>query len=337
MTESIKGYFFDGKSSLKQQAWLCKDGNICQILDAQRQVLAETDSKSLTISARLGNTPRHITFPGGEKFQTTDQDALDALLPQKRSLIHTLESHSRFVVLSVILLLLFGWATVQYGIPATAKYIAHSLPENLLVYSGRESMVLLDNRLFSPSALNEEAQQQLHEHFAETLAHYPDLPIEVIFRKGGRIGANAFALPDGTVIFTDEMIELAEHKDELVAILAHEIGHVYHRHGIRQVIQGSMLLFGMSLIVGDMAAVSEVLVSIPLIMASMSYSRGFEREADDFAYQYLRERGMDTEHFANIMLRLQSDAQEQYSDNGWSNYLGTHPPTQERIEKFRQP
>ena len=46
------------------------------------------------------------------------------------------------------------------------------------------------------------------------------------FRHGGYIDANAFALPSGIIVMTDELVELAKSDDELISVLAHEIGHV---------------------------------------------------------------------------------------------------------------
>ncbi len=56
--------------------------------------------------------------------------------------------------------------------------------------------------------------------------------------NGRAVGANAFALPSGIVVMTDELVELAKTDDELVAVLAHEIGHVRGRHALRQTAAG---------------------------------------------------------------------------------------------------
>ncbi len=61
----------------------------------------------------------------------------------------------------------------------------------------------------------------------------------VEFRASPIIGANAFALPGGIVIVTDQLMQLAEHDDEILAVLAHEIGHVKHRHVLRGLPQDS--------------------------------------------------------------------------------------------------
>ena len=44
--------------------------------------------------------------------------------------------------------------------------------------------------------------------------------LKIVFRKGDKLGPNAFALPDGTIIFTDEIIT------EAVAAIRKKIGPV---------------------------------------------------------------------------------------------------------------
>ena len=66
--------------------------------------------------------------------------------------------------------------------------------------------------------------------------------------------ANAFALPGGTVVMTDAIVQAAADKgisdDALVGVLAHEIGHVVHRHGMRMVVEQGVLNMGLGLAFG---------------------------------------------------------------------------------------
>src|SRR5690606_17266999 len=135
-----------------------------------------------------------------------------------------------------------------YGIPGLARVIANQLPESVTEQLTQETLMALDRTLFSTSTLTNEEQTQWLEHFQPDLADYPELPLRVLFRDGGNLGANALALPDGTIIFTDQLIRLAEHPDELRAILLHEIAHVHHRHGVQGVVRGSLMALAWSLL-----------------------------------------------------------------------------------------
>src|SRR5437764_1298137 len=74
------------------------------------------------------------------------------------------------------------------------------------------------------------------------LPAHPRLPIRLLVRNSEQLGANALALPDGTIVVTDWMVRLVQTrdnrlddagKDQLAAVLAHEVGHIEHRHTAR--------------------------------------------------------------------------------------------------------
>ena len=84
---------------------------------------------------------------------------------------------------------------------------------------------------------------------------------------------------------------------------------------------------------GDLSAASDLSTVLPALIASMSYSRAMEREADAFSLAFMREQGLSPVHFANIMRRLDTDASE---EGGVGDFLSTHPPTPERIRAFEE-
>ncbi|WP_455217811.1 M48 family metallopeptidase, partial [Kaarinaea lacus] len=150
-------------------------------------------------------------------------------------------------------------------------------------------------------------------------------------------------LPDGTLIFTDAMVNLSKEDDELLAIAAHEVGHIHYRHSLRHMIQSSILAFIFAVIAGDISGTSEVFLGIPVMLTELSYSREFEREADRYSFQWLKENNRSPLLFANIMGRLENaihcekDQKDCKSVNGkstkWLDYFSTHPPTDERINR----
>ena len=65
--------------------------------------------------------------------------------------------------------------------------------------------------------------------------------------------------------------------------------------------------------------------------ANASYSREFEREADNYAYQYLTTNEIQLDSFAIILKKIT----ESDSEPGIENYLSSHPATSERIKRFK--
>lgn len=341
----ISGELYDGQTSRHWPARLCVSD------DGELRFAWEGGSSSyllgvVTVSSRLGNTPRYFSLPDGWKFETRDNDGVDALLLQHKqygwsAFVHRLESHWRYVFASLILVVAFVWGMVQYGLPAAAEAIAYQLPPDITGRLSEETLGYLDEHLFEPSELPHDTQARLQTLFAG-LTGTLDLGFrfELKFRRGGKqIGANAFALPSGMVVMTDELVRLAENDQELAAILAHELGHVVLRHSLRQILHNSVLTLFVTYATGD---VSSAAVALPLLLVQLGYSRKFERDADRYAYDYLRSHDIEPEHFASILTRIEKEHQmrsEEAERRGKAakifEYLSTHPDTEERVELFR--
>jgi Zn-dependent protease with chaperone function len=313
---ALQGNWFDGKTSASQWVELQMDdaGEICVIHVTNQSVLMRAPFSAIRVSSRVGNTPRFMYFPGGEKFETKQHDQIDQWLQKYRpsfwhSLAHQLETHTYFVALTLVLVITFTWAVAVYGLPAASRYIAFHLPQNVMNRAAIETLQFLDKTQLKPTKLDEQTQKQILAHFAPAIEQNKNLHINVIFRGGGDIGANAFALPDGTVLFTDEIVRLAKNNDELLAVLAHEIGHVKYRHSLRSVIQGSVISFGVAMLTGDLSAASNLLASLPVVITNMSYSRNFEREADNNALVFLDANHIERHYFVDLMDRLTYQAE----------------------------
>ncbi|GGY79920.1 hypothetical protein GCM10011613_26140 [Cellvibrio zantedeschiae] len=313
---ALQGIWFDGKTSASQAVELQMDdvGEISVIQIANASVLARVPFSAVKVSSRVGNTPRFLYFPDGEKFETRQHDQVDQWLQKYRpsfwhNLAHQLETHTYFVALTLVLVITFTWAVAVYGLPAASRYIAFQLPQNVMNRAATETLQFLDKAHLKPTKLDAQTQKQILAHFAPAIEQNKNLHIKVIFRGGGAIGANAFALPDGTVLFTDEIVRLAKNNDELLAVLAHEIGHVKYRHSLRSVIQGSVISFGVAMLTGDLSAASNLLASLPVVITNMSYSRDFEREADDNSLVFLDAHHIERHYFVDLMERLTYQAE----------------------------
>ena len=148
---------------------------------------------------------------------------------------------------------------------------------------------------------------------------------ELRFYSGRRLGANAFAVPGGTVIITDELIELAEHDEEIIAVLAHEVGHVAGRHVMQRLAQTSSMLVVWTAFTGDVS-VAALSILGPDQLVAMSYSRNFERDADRFAFDYLERAGIPPTRLGDILRRLERMS----GTAGMPVWSSSHPGAEER-------
>ena len=142
------------------------------------------------------------------------------------------------------------------------------------------------------------------------------------------MGANAL-LAGNTVILTDELIELAEHDEEIIAVLAHEMGHIQHRHVMKHVARSAIVAVLLAAYIGDVSAITGVAATMPAILDSMRHSRAFEREADRVARDYLDSVGIAPFRLGDILARLMAQCPE---CEEIPPYLSTHPPLDDRVE-----
>ncbi len=308
---AVTGVWFDGVTSAMIPATLEVDGEGRVALSVQGRAAQSFAFDQLTISPRLGKTPRYVYLDSGGKFETSDNDQIDVWVKQFRggawdTWVHRWESQWHTVLASVVMVVFFGWAVVVYGLPAVSEKIAFWLPDEVPQLVGEHTLSALDDAFFEPSTLPKAEQTRVLKHFQGALDQYPELPLKVLFRDGGAIGPNAFALPDGTLIFTDQMVALARDDDELLAVLAHEIGHVAERHSMQAVVRTSMFGFLIMAITGDVSASSDALLAVPLLLMELSHSRKFERQADDFSLRFMQTNNVEPESFVRIMSRLQN-------------------------------
>ena len=125
-------------------------------------------------------------------------------------------------------------------------------------------------------------------------------------------------------------IRLAGSEDEVIAVLAHELGHTAERHGLRMVLQGSAVGMFLTFYVGD---VSSLLAAAPTALLQARYSRDMEREADDYGAAMLRENGLSPALLASMLERLEKAHGNKGGDV--PEYLSSHPETDARIRALR--
>jgi Zn-dependent protease with chaperone function len=334
--KEFAGTYYDGLSS--------KPVSVRLMLDEQGMLHIEGlpepglyELSALRIDPRLGNTTRSISFPGAAKCECDDHEALDEFLRRAgrgkfAALIHRVESSWRGALLATLGLGIVFLIAFKWGIPVLARRVAQGIPPRLAYDLGQGTLAIFDKTLLSPSQLSAEQQHELERDFEGMSASYPDLPLHLVFRRG--VGPNAFALPDGTVIVTDELVKLTDEPKEVLAVLAHEIGHVHHRHSLRMALESSTVVLLASAYLGDVTQLTTLSASLPGVYAQAHYSRDHETEADSFALDYLPKNGIAPKHFANALRKLQKVAGPD-PERGLQ-YLASHPPTTERIERFEK-
>lgn len=304
--------------------------------------------RDLVVSPRVGNIPRKIKLPDASLFETTDNDAVDALLDatghhaRRANILHVLESRWQWIALALLATLLMAFAALRWGMPWASRELAFAMPVRATEIISEQTLKLLDHAFLEESALPVEEQQRIRQHFETTLLplQHEHFDYRLHFRRMSDI-PNALALPAGDIIITDRLIELSDSQEEIDAVLLHEMGHVVHRHGLQQVLHSSFLAIAIIMISGDVTATSNIAVALPVFLLENHYSREDETEADHYAFERMLEAGIDPAHFSTIMEKISevpaSDSEAKQSNSKEKDntdllkYLSTHPSTPARM------
>ena len=348
----LAGHWHPEHSAEQLDAVLRLDEHTYQ-LQAQGQDLTGPQAR-LGFSQRIGNIPRRITFPNGSVFVCGNNEAIDGWLKQVKHtdgrfhILHRLESQWRWVVLSVLVVMLVSGGFIWKVIPWMSEGIARSMPVEIYQKLGTGTLAGLDKVFLGESELPAEVRQRISQRFERILDNIDqdEYRFELHFRtmvnpKTKKSLANAFALPSGDIVVTDALVNLADHDEEIDSVLMHEIAHVVQRHGLQQIIHSSALTVIITLLLGDASALPTIVIALPTFLLESSYSRQHETEADDFALEKMVEAGIDPKHFAEMMQKfLELEVEAGYTSKNSSaeedninSYLSSHPATQIRIDR----
>lgn len=287
----------------------------------------------------LGRMKRRLRFPDGATAETDADRFVEEVLRRQgagRFLVgvHRWERSLKRAAAALAVMLLIVIAFVRYAVPVLARQVAFALPAKTEELIGRETMQILDKVALQPSALSSRRREDLTRQFRAVTAGCPGGERwRLAFRSSSRIGANAFAIPSGIVVITDRMVELAENDEQLIGVLAHEVGHLERRHALRYVLQNSATVLLVATLTGDIVSAGSLAATMPTALIDAKYSRDFEREADGAAVAFLKRKGIPVRRYAEILARLDAEHHEERdAAPRLGEILDDHPQMLERVQ-----
>lgn len=335
--EALDATWYDGRGSRGRAARLSQPAAHTLRLESEGMAL-EFAVAEVDLSPRLGQLARTLRLPGEGHLELADSPLLDRWVPTASRIeaaAHWLERRRRFAIGAAGATVLGVVLFFQVGLPWMANKVAPVVPAAIERTITRQAMALIDQLHTDPSKLPAARRADLRKQFEALVDGLPrEADFRLEFRSAPKLGPNAFALPDGLVVVTDELVALLDSDAELLAVLAHEAGHHEHRHGMRQALQSSAVVVVAGFLFGDLSGTGSLSVSIPVLLLESGFSRKHEAEADQFAFALLKQRGRSPSDFGSAMSRLANHYGEQ--DMGAISYLSTHPASAERIEAARR-
>jgi len=154
---------------------------------------------------------------------------------------------------------------------------------------------------------------------------------------------NAFATPGGHIFITRGLIRCCRTEDALAAVLAHEIGHVQLRHGMKAIEKARMTealsvlaqeggkSFGGREVAQLTQAFGGVISDITGTMINNGYSRSYEYQADAASVSILRRSGYNPGALTDMLKVMAGQIKP-----GGSDFARTHPSPRDRIDELKE-
>lgn len=360
MDATLRGRWFDGRSSQARPALVRLDGEGKGRVSLRLHPLDTAAAPALELAPGQFEWPDTWEPGGASPWLTVDlgpngslqvegqawQQAL-AACGAGGTLAQRLQRRWLYIAGALLLIALIVWAFARWGTPWLAGQLAQHAPLAWERAVSDEALAQLESQgVLKPSRIPKARQLQLQQDFARLTATTPARlrpdsayapTMDVQFRSG-RIGPNAFALPGGLLVVTDDMVELARSKgigdEALMGVLAHEAGHVLYRHGTRRVIEVGVLNAGAAIVFGD---VSGVVATGGTLLATLAYSRDHEREADCYAIAMMQANGQPLAPMAELLQAATTSKDGKGAEIAGlsSEWLRTHPDTADRVRALK--
>lgn len=328
----IIGQAFAPGASRGMPARLCLNAS-------QRVVWIETEQgpasgralvKVVTLEAPLGSVETRLCLPDGWLFLTNDR-RIHSLLGRNRlgAWRHSLEAFSPRLIGVFAAALVGLWAIWAYALPLLAAIAVWLTPPQMIAAIDRGTLNSFDATFAEPTTVSAQRQSEIQDLFEKLVVHVPqhnDHSFRLEFRAIPAVGPNAFALPGGTMIMTDDMIDtFGDDRDLIAGVLAHEMGHVVDQHGLKMLYRSVSLYVIFALFAGDFGPVlDEVMVEGHALLA-LVHSKRFERDADQFALGLLHDAGISPLGLRRFFKEL-----EKYDVP--TDWMSTHPLSKDRVD-----
>lgn len=319
--------FYDGQTARPHAAEAEMDGDVLRIRADGREfawplkdLSVEIEADQARISNRRDRDAR-LVLPVGEWTPLAGDQLTDRLKTRRRRewwLIGGLTAAAAGVVLFVTV-----------GVPVLSGPVARATPPSMEMRMG-ENFNGQVSALFP--ACDDQAGQAVIARLGDRIAASADTPFDIRVRAVDAPMVNAFALPGGRILITDDLIREAKSPDELSAVIAHEIAHVEQRHVMQAVWRNFGIGMLLDLVVGGGSGAGQQAVILAGQASELSYSRAAEREADARGQALLHADGLSSQGMAPFFERLAGN--EGKLDEA-AEFMNTHPDSRRRARDAR--
>lgn len=232
-----------------------------------------------------------------------------------------------FFIVVTLLLSTGVYFALKWGGEWISGVIADVIPTELQEEMGKSTIQSMEMSEFKPTSLSVYTQNKIKKHF-ESLMGHRHKDIKLLFRNAHY--PNAFALPGNYIVLLDSLVKMSEDTvmySDVLGVLAHEAGHLKYKHSLKLMIKSALTAAIIGYFIGDF---SSFVATLSQQLLSLSYSRAYEEQADDYAIQLLHQKNLPTLPLARLLQKIS----QQSSEQNIPEFLSTHPITEERVKKI---
>lgn len=200
-----------------------------------------------------------------------------------------------------------------------------------------ESLALEGFRRYGLPVKNPEIQKYVNlvGNAVAAVSNRPDIPYYFTVVESPLY--NAFACPGGIIFVTSTLIKSMEDEAELAGVLAHEVGHVGHKHAL-QSIKRAKFFEGVGQITAatmkgkDGENFRDMIGDLQGILFDKGLDKNMEFEADATAIETAYRTGYNPSGLVRVLEMLEKRESISEKKGSW---FSTHPPLNARISKCR--
>lgn len=323
--------YLDGTSSRKRDVTL-KFAIACEIREADAVVgswpyadMRRVDGPTGTLRLMCASAPLLARLEVRDAALAAEIERrcpkLDADLPGAKG-IAVIVGWSVAALVSILLMVL-------YAMPLMADYLTPLIPQSVERYIGQ----VTDNQvkvIFEGKRCDNPDGKAAFEKLVGVLREAGGVDASTEATVISNETANAIALPGGKIYVFEGLLARAENVDELAGVIAHELGHVKGRDGLRNLIYNGGTSFLIGLLFGDVTGSSAIIFASRALFQA-SHSRDAERGADQMTIDIMRKLGRSPKPMGEFLLRVTGKEKGKNVP-----FMSSHPFSEDRLARMSQ-
>ncbi len=331
--EKIRVKYFDGKSSKGHHAALSLLDGVWVIEYLDKELNTELISWDVNKIESYQSSTQIIRFKYGEFPQQVIEcspevyASLAKHYPQikiiDRNFVWIFKRGTKAIIGLTLVFVTVMTCIYFFVLPPAAEFIAGQIP---MKYETELGQTIYENST-KHTQINDSLTHWVND-FSKHIQFDTPYPIHITVVNEDVI--NAYAIPGGEIVVYSGIIQAMENKEELAALLAHEVSHIHYRHSLKSISRSLSGYLFMSFVFGDISGITAVLAEHSQTFANLGYSRALEEEADRKGLEILKANGISQYGFVNLFKRMKKEHEGEAEAS--FKYLSSHPMLNERIQ-----